>query len=242
MIIGYAFIERFNPDHTVGEVLVDTFHLTGGTATVVKNTSSNAKAGRNVALSISVISLLVTGFDISATVQLAYARAFKMTPLKGAAKFTRGGAWLILLLATTGISLTLKYTVATRPPWVLVVALPAWLGIQYGFFLVTPRLLLELPFAWRDLATGAAICTMAVVAVNALASFELHRWFSEYGAAYGGFGVGLALMAAVALIATFWVWIAAVMGIYWERKAGSAVVARMEEPSAARAGSRRAQS
>jgi hypothetical protein len=58
---------------------------------------------------------------------------------------------------------------------------------------------------------------------------------SAYGRRPGGFGVGLALMAAVALIATFWVWIAAVMGIYWERKAGSAVVARMEELSAGRA-------
>jgi hypothetical protein len=235
MIVGYAFIERFNPHRTVGGVLVDTFHLTGRTAMIVKDTFPNARAGRNVALSISVISLFVTGFDISATVQLAYARAFKMTPLKGVTKFVRGGAWLVLLLATTGISLTLRYTVATRSPWVLILAVPAWLGIQYGFFLVTPRLLLELPFAWRDLATGAAICTAAVVAVNALASFELHRWFSEYGEAYGGFGVGLALMAAVALIATFWVWIAAVMGIYWERKAGSAVVARMEELSAGRA-------
>jgi hypothetical protein len=27
---------------------------------------------------------------------------------------------------------------------VLVVAVPAWLGIQYGFFIVTPRLLFEL--------------------------------------------------------------------------------------------------
>jgi hypothetical protein len=52
-----------------------------------------------------VISLLVTGFDTSATVQLAYARAFKMTPLKGVARFVRGATWLILLLATTGISL-----------------------------------------------------------------------------------------------------------------------------------------
>jgi len=34
------------------------------------------------------------------------------------------------------------------------------------------------------------------------------------------------------LIASFWVWIAAVMGVYWERKAGSAAVAKMEELSA----------
>ena len=31
---------------------------------------------------------------------------------------------------------------------------------------------------------------------------------------------------------SFWVWIAAVMGVYWEHKAGPAAVAAMEELSA----------
>lgn len=41
-----------------------------------------------------------------------------------------------------------------------------------------------------------------------------------------------ALAAAVGVIASFWVWIAAVMGGYWERKAGPAAVAEMEQLSA----------
>jgi hypothetical protein len=35
IIVGYAFIERFNPHRTVGIVLVDNFHLTGRTAVLV---------------------------------------------------------------------------------------------------------------------------------------------------------------------------------------------------------------
>jgi len=95
-------------------------------------------------------------------------------------------------------------------------------------------LLLDLPFAWRDLVPGAAICTVAGAIVHVVAVFFLRNWFSEYGNAYGGFGfgIGLALIAAVGIIASFWVWIAAVMGVYWERKAGPAAVAAMEELSA----------
>jgi hypothetical protein len=37
---------------------------------------------------------------------------------------------------------------------------------------------------------------------------------------------------AVGIVASFWVWIAVVMGEYWERKAGAATVAKMEELSA----------
>jgi hypothetical protein len=65
-----------------------------------------------------------------------------------------------------------------------------------------------------------------------VAAFFLRNWFGEYGHAYGGFGVSLALAAFVGIIASFWVWIAAVMGAWWERKAGPAAVAAMEELSA----------
>lgn len=65
-----------------------------------------------------------------------------------------------------------------------------------------------------------------------MAVFFLRNWFGEYGNAYRAFGIGLALIAAVGIIASFWVWNAAVIGVYWERKAGPAAVAAMEELSA----------
>ncbi len=50
IIVGYAFIERFNPHRTVGVVLADNFHLTGRTAVIVKDTLSNARAGARAGL------------------------------------------------------------------------------------------------------------------------------------------------------------------------------------------------
>ena len=100
MIIGYAFIEAFSPQRDVGNLIVGNLHLTGSTAKIVKGTFTNASSGKSVALSISLISLLITGLDVSATAQIAYARAFTMTPLRGVQKYVRSAAWLILLLAT----------------------------------------------------------------------------------------------------------------------------------------------
>ena len=232
IIIGYAFIEAFNPQHDVGGLIARDLHLTGSTAQIVKDTFSNASSGKSVALSISVISLLITGLDVSGTAQIAYARAFDMTPLRGVQKYLRGAAWLILLLADTGAALTLR-NLATRHPLGFAIAAGAvLLVLEFGFFLVTPRLLLDLPFKWRDLVPGAAVCTVAAVAVHAVLAFFLRNWFGEYGHAYGGFGVSLALAAGVGVIASFWVWIAVVMGVYWERKAGADAVAKMEQLSA----------
>src|SRR3954454_19523488 len=61
MIIGYAILEAFNPDRSFGTVLVGRFGLSGDTAHTVLGTFTNAQAGKNVALSIGLISLVVTG-------------------------------------------------------------------------------------------------------------------------------------------------------------------------------------
>ena len=75
LILGYAFLEAFNPNHSVGTLIVQDLHLTGSTAHVVRDTFASAQSGKSVALSISLISLLITGLDVSATAQVAYARA-----------------------------------------------------------------------------------------------------------------------------------------------------------------------
>ena len=232
LIIIYAFVASFSANRSFGTLVVKDLHLTGNSALIVRDTFTNARSGKSVALSISVISLLITGLDVSATAQLAYARAFDMTPLKGLQKYLRGAAWLVLLLADTVIVLALRRLADSRPPWFTVASGVLLLVLEFVFYLITPRLLLELPFRWRDLVPGAAVCTGAAVLVHALIFFFLRKWVGEYGHAYGGFGVSLALIAAIGIISSFWIWIAAVMGVYWERKAGPAAVAKMEELSA----------
>jgi uncharacterized BrkB/YihY/UPF0761 family membrane protein len=232
LIIIYAFAVSFSAHHNFGMLLARDLHLTGNSKLVVQDTFTNARSGKSVALSISVISLLITGLDVSATAQVAYARAFTMTPLRGLQKYLRGAAWLFLLLADTVIVLALRNLAASRPVWFTIASGVVLLMLEFLFYLVTPRLLLELPFKWRDLVPGALVCTGAAVIVHAVLFFFFRRWVAEYGHAYGGFGVSLALIAAIGIISSFWIWIAAVMGVYWERKAGPAAVAAMEKLSA----------
>ena len=231
LIIIYAFAASFSANRSFGVLMAKDLDLTGNSALIVQDTFTNARSGESVALSISVISLLITGLDISATAQVAYARAFTMTPLRGVQKYLRGAAWLVLLLADTVIVLALR-NLAARPAWFTVATGLVLLVVEFVFYLITPRLLLELPFKWRDLVPGAAVCTGAALVVHAVVFFFLRKWVAEYGHAYGGFGVSLALIAAIGIISSFWIWIAAVMGVYWERRAGPAAVAAMEKLSA----------
>lgn len=234
MIIGYAFIEAFNPHRSFGTVLVDRFHLSGATADTVASTFTTAKAGKSVALSIGLISLLITGIDIAGTVGTAYSRAFRMSKPVGWRRYARGAVWLIALFAMTSLALTVRYWASSRPWWFLLLVAPVSFGMTLIFYWVTPRLVLDLPFAWRSLLPGALICALLAGALNIASTFVLAHWFGWYGQAYGSFGVALAVMSWVGIVATFWIAIAVVQGVYWENRADSAAVRAIEQASGVR--------
>jgi membrane protein len=241
LIVGYAILEAFNPNRSIAVVVIQRFHLSGETAAIVRQTFTNARSGRNVALSLSIVSLLVTGFGVATTLQTAFARAFRVAPLRGADKFLRGAAWLVLMLTVTAVAITLRYWAQSRPWWFLFMTLPLLVAADFAFFLWTPRLLLHLPFQWHHLVPGAGICVIANGIISAVSALLMRRWLSAYGHAYGGFGVALAFLAWIGVLAAFWVWIAATAAIYWERFAGAARVAEIEgmsRPPPARDGAR----
>ena len=231
-IVGYAIIEAFDPKRSFATIIIQRFHLTGETANLVHTTFTNAQSGRNVALSISLVSLFITGFGVATTVQTAYARAFRVAAMRGAQKFVRGAAWLLLMLTVTGLGLTLRYWASSRPWWFLALMLPLTAGLNFVFFLVSPRLLLDLPFEWGHLVPGALVCVVVNGIVGIVSAFFLRNWMQAYGHAYGGFGIALAFLSWIGILALFWVWIGVIAAIYWERFAGAREVAEIEKASA----------
>jgi membrane protein len=231
-IVGYAVIEAFNPHRTFATIIIQRFQLTGETADTVRATFTNAQSGRNIALSLSIASLFITGFGVATTVQTAYARAFRVAPLKGAVKFVRGGAWLLLMLTVTALGLTLRYWASGEPWWFLLLMLPFTGTLNFLFFWISPRLLLDLPFGWRPLVPGALVCVLVNAAVGFASALYLRNLLQAYGHAYGGFGIALAFLAWIGILALFWVWIGVIAAIYWERFAGANDVAEIEQASA----------
>jgi membrane protein len=231
-IIGYAVIEAFDPRHSFATIVIQRFHLTGQTAETVRATFTNAQSGRNVALSLSIASLFITGFGVATAVQTAYARAFRVAPLQGGQKFVRGAAWLFLMLTVTALGLTLRYWASTRPWWFLLLMLPFMGSLNFVFFWISPRLLLDLPFEWRPLIPGALVCVIVNAVVGVGSAFYLRNLLQAYGQAYGGFGIALAFLAWIGILALFWVWIGVIAAIYWERFAGAREVAEIEQASA----------
>jgi uncharacterized BrkB/YihY/UPF0761 family membrane protein len=235
-VVGYAIIEAFNPNRSIAVVLIQRFHLEGQTAALVRQTFTSARSGRNAALSLSIVSLFVTGFSVATTMQVAYARAFRVQPLRGVQKLSRGAAWLLLMIAVSAVGLTLRYWAHSRPWWFLAVAVLVLVAVTFVFFLVSPRLLLDLPFEWRHLRVGAAACVVAHAIVSLVSTFLMRRWLGVYGHAYGGLGIALAFLSWVGVFATYWVWTGAIAAVYWDRFATSQEIneLRASKPAAGR--------
>jgi hypothetical protein len=132
-----------------------------------------------------------------------------------------------------------RYWASSRPWWFLVLLAPLALAMTFTFYLVTPRLVLDLDFglarppSWRGHLYRRGRSAQHGIDVR------LASWFGWYGKAYGGFGVALALMSWMGILALFWVWIAAAQGVYWERRASPGTVLAMEQESEDRDNERR---
>ena len=228
-ILLYSLAVAFNPKRSIANVMISRFDLSGDTAQYVTRTFPAASSGKNLAIIISIVSLFVTGFGVAAAVQNAYARAYRMHPLQGVKKYSRGALWFLLLIVTFGVNLTVRDFVKGHSYWWILLAVPILFGVQFIFYLVTPRMVLDLPFEWKDLRPGATVSVVVNWVVSFVSVFFLRYWLSAYGQAYGPFGVGLAILSWIGITAAFWVWIAAVSAVYWERYAGATAVAAMED-------------
>jgi hypothetical protein len=232
IIIGYAFIQAFNPQRNVGNLIVGNLHLTRDHRADRQGHVHQRKLGQERGAEHRP--------DLPADHRLGCERhrAGRLRPGlhhdPSARHLEVPARRRVADLAAGGHRRRPDAAVPGRLPsaWLAIVAGAVLVALEFGFFLLSPRLLLDLPFALGDLIPGAAICTGAAIVVHAVAALFMRNWFGAYGHAYGGFGISLALVAFTGIIASFWVWIAAVMGVWWERKAGSAAVAKMKKLSA----------
>ena len=73
-----------------------------------------------------------------------------------------------------------------------------------------PRLLTHDRVSWRDLAPGATLSAVGVVALMLVSSVVMELWVNLYARDYGGFGVVMAIFFWIAISSAIVVWAAAV--------------------------------
>lgn len=218
-IIAFAALSSMRRNIDLGDLMVNTFRVRGETAEVMRNTFASNPSILRVASFIAVVSFAISGFDVAAAFQRTFAEAWDVTPLRGWRGPARGALWFLLVFATFGITQVLQRLSGRHGWWVLVFVVPMVGAMNYLFWLITPRFMLDKHLDWADLRPGAVIGTIGSTGLWLVSLLVLPGWFDWYGRGFGAIGIALALLSWTYVVAIVWVVVVVAFSAYWEHTA-----------------------
>lgn len=219
MIISFAFVSRLRTRISLGQVFIEQFHLRGETARIVLGAFPKTSNVMKVASAIAVASFAISGFDVASVFQRTFADAWNAKRLRGWRGPTRGAVWFVLVFLTFAFGQLLQRGPAKYGIAAYFISIPIVAVMNYWFWQVTPRLLLDKKLDSRDLRPGAIFGMVASTALWVLSLFILPGWFSWYGRGFGGVGIALAMLSWTYVVSIVWVVIVVVSAVMWERTA-----------------------
>ena len=218
-IFAFAAVARLRSRISLSQVFIEQFRLHGSTAQVVRTAFPTTNNIIQVASVIVVASFAISGFDVASVFQKTFAEAWRIPALHGWRGPVRGAVWFALVFATFGIGQMMQRFPAKHGWKAYVVTVPIVMLMNYVFWLVTPRLMLDKDLDREDLRPGAILGMFASTLLWGLSLVILPGWFSWYGRGFGGIGIALALLSWTYVISLSWVIIVVISAVMWERSA-----------------------
>ncbi|MFN8051761.1 MAG: YhjD/YihY/BrkB family envelope integrity protein [Acidimicrobiales bacterium] len=219
MIMAFAVIAPSRRHLELGQVMVEQFRLHGLTARIMRGAFPPNEGILKVASIIVAVSFAISGFDVGSIFERTFAEAWGVKPYGGWRGPVRGGLWFVLVFGTFGFSQFLQAIPARHGRVLYAAVIPIILVMNYLFWLITPRLLLDKQLDPPDLRPGAVMGMLASTVLWRLSAVILPGWFDWYGRGFGAIGIGLALLSWTYVVAVVWVVIVVASAAYWERTA-----------------------
>ena len=219
MIFAFAFVSKVRDSISLSQVIIEQFHLKGETARVMLEAFPRTGNILKVASVIAVGSFALGGFDVASVFQHTFSDAWNTKPLKSWRGPLRGAIWFAAVFATFVFGLLLQRIPAKRGDVFYFVCVPIVMVMNYWFWKITPRLLLDKRLMSRDLRPGAILGMIGSTILWALSLVILPGWFDWYGRGFGGIGIALAMLSWTYVVSIVWVVIVVISAIMWERSA-----------------------
>ena len=180
------------------ERLIDHQHLTGATASLVRDTFGSASSNALAASVGVVISFLLWGIGIGQIYQDVYARAWG---IKVGSVADQGLYAIFFFVFAGAIALGVVSASSLREAgWLVMV--PVWLVASIVFWLWAPRFLLHRKVALRALLPGALMATFVLGGALATSPLFLASPLNANGRTYGSFGVVITFIGYVFIMIT----------------------------------------
>lgn len=228
VIIAFGLFSNLRRNISLGQVFVEQFHLHGEAERIARRTFPENRSILKVASFIVVGSFAISGFDVASIFEKTFAEAWKVKAYGGIRGALRGAVWFVMVFASFGFSQVLQRIPSRHGAIGYLVTIPIVLLMNYVFWLITPRLLLDKELDWSDLRPGALMGTIATTLLWGLSMIILPSWFDWYGRGFGSIGIALAILAWTYVVSIVWVVIVTAAAAWWERTATVEEVIELE--------------
>lgn len=228
-ILGFAATTAFASSRSFAEVVNAQFGLGGRAAREVRNAFATANQAKVAVGLVAIASFAYSGYDVPATLQRVYARAWRTERLSGARAWARGGLWLLFFVVMTVAGEQLAVARTHLPAFAVALSWPVAIFAGFVVWLVTPRLLLHHALSWRELVPSGLIGMVLTAALRGFARWAMPRWLVEYAHPFGTIGVAMGIVFWLLLTCYTWVIVAAASAVVWERNASAAEVQDLEQ-------------
>ena len=219
IIILFAFVSRYRANISLAQVFIENFRLKGEAAAIVRGALPSTRNVMKVASAIAIVSFAISGFDVASVFQRTFADAWNTKRLTGWRGPLRGAVWFVLVFATFAFSQMLQRGPAKFGIWTWFVTVPIIATMNYWFWIITPRLLLDKKLDHADLKIGALWGTFGSTVLWVLSWVLLPGWFGWYGRGFGGVGIALAILSWTYVVSIVWVIIVVIAAVSWEHSA-----------------------
>ena len=180
------------------ERLIDHEHLTGATASLVRDTFGSASSNALAASVGVVISFLLWGIGIGQIYQDVYARAWG---IKVGSVADQGLYAIFFFVFAGSIALGVVSASSLREAgWLVMV--PVWLVASTVFWLAVPWFMLHGKVGLRALLPGALLATVVLGGALATSPLFLASPLNANGKTYGSFGVVVTFIGYVFIMIT----------------------------------------
>jgi uncharacterized BrkB/YihY/UPF0761 family membrane protein len=178
--------------------LIDHQHLTGATASLVRDTFGTASSNA-LAASIGVLfSFLLWGIGIGQIYQDVYARAWGIK----VGSVTDQGLFAIFFFVYSGAIALLVVSASSLHNAGYLVLVPVWFAGSTAFWLWVPRFLLHRKIDLRALLPGALLAGLVLGGAIAFSPLFLASPLNTNGKLYGSFGVVITFIGYVFVMIT----------------------------------------
>jgi membrane protein len=206
-----------NRRDVVAQGLVRRFELTGNAEVAVKEVFTRPPGGSNIGL-LSVVILVFSGVSLARRVQRMYQDAWRLDSVSG----VRGSLTTFVGLGALLLQIALLYlarsAVRALPiDWLLSVTVSIVSGVV--LWVCIPWLLLDGRVYWRRLVPSGVVASLCGAAYSSASTLYMPRMMEVNSERYGLFGVTLALVGWLLVIALILV-MATVVGAEFDRSQG----------------------